>query len=108
AGGRRVEQAGPRARLASRPAAFAYDLAGVHALSARAAAGEAGRPLPEREKRAEGYARAALLLLERAGEAGHFRAAKALDALKKDVELEFLRGREDFRQFLSRVEAKQP
>src|SRR5205823_843774 len=39
------------------PGNLLYELARVGALAARAAAREAARPLPEREKRAEQYAR---------------------------------------------------
>jgi hypothetical protein len=58
-----------------------------------------GRPLPERERRAEQYARAALAELKRAAESGYFREPANLPRLDKDSDLDFLRGRDDFKQF---------
>jgi serine/threonine-protein kinase len=92
------------ARLTNLSGEFAHALAVVYALSARAAASAAARPLPEREKQAEGYAQQALALLERARQDGFFRTSQALQQLKKETDLDFLRQRDDFRRFLSRVE----
>jgi serine/threonine-protein kinase len=84
----------------------AYSLACIYALSARAAVKETSRPLAEREKRGEGYARLALRLLERLRQAGSFDVRQAVEQMKKDPDLDFLRNRDDFRQFLSAVEEK--
>jgi serine/threonine-protein kinase len=85
---------------------FVYSLARLHATLAGARrAQDDTRPLPEREKWAEQAARTALELLERARRAGRFGTRQKIEALKKDEDLDFLRGRDDFRQFLSRLEA---
>ncbi len=81
------------------------DLVCIWALAAQAAARDASRPLPERDRRADRYAREALALLERARLAGQLTHPATLDTLKKDADLAFLRPRDDFRQFLSRLEA---
>jgi hypothetical protein len=76
-----------------------YDLAWIQAVNAHHAARDATRPLPEREKRAEGYAKNALSLLERAAERGYFRDPRAAEQLDKDDALSVLRGRDDYRAF---------
>ncbi len=80
------------------------DLAGGFALAAAATAREVGRPLALREKNAEMLAREAVALLERARQAGWFAEAKYVAGVKSDPELEFLRGREDYRVWLMRVD----
>jgi serine/threonine-protein kinase len=101
---RAVQQAEQVARIDNLPGPLAAGLAGVYAVSAQVAAREAGRPLAERDKRSEQYARAAVALLERARQAGYFADRQGAQWLKKDAELDFLRPRDDFRQLLSRVE----
>jgi serine/threonine-protein kinase len=94
------------ARLDDPKGDLAYRVASLWALLASVVVQDEDLPLPVREKRAEGYARAALTLLERARRAGYFRAAQAIEKLKKDEALAYLRDRDDFRLFLSAVEQK--
>ncbi len=76
-----------------------YDLACVYAVSARVATGEASRPLPERDKRAEQYARAAVALLRRVAAAQALSNPASIAYLDADKHLSFLRDRDDYRQF---------
>ncbi len=75
-----------------------YDLACIQALNAARAAEDATRPLPERDRRAEEYARAALALLGRAAEGGHFRDPENVVRLD-GKDLAGLWGRADFQRF---------
>src|SRR5579884_23238 len=61
------------ARALAAPGSTLYDLACVLALSASAAARDTALPPSERLQTAEGYARRAVALLERAREKGFFR-----------------------------------
>ncbi len=70
----------------------------VVALSAAAAARDPARPLPQRERTAETWARLALGLLRRAERGGHFRSPQHLDQLNRDTDLDYLRSRADFRR----------
>jgi serine/threonine-protein kinase len=99
-----VTQAERLLRLGRLPGTGVYNLACVYALSARATAGAATRPLAQREKQAEQHARIAVGLLQVAQRAGFFRARPTRDKLKKDGDLDYLRRRDDFRQLVSRVE----
>jgi serine/threonine-protein kinase len=81
------------------PAGTLYNLACIHALNAVAAGKDAARPLPERERRAEQYARAAVALLHRVAATGYFHDPKRVEHLDKDDDLAGLRGREDYRAF---------
>jgi tetratricopeptide (TPR) repeat protein len=81
------------------PAGTLYDLACIHAVDAVASGKDAARPLPEREKRAEQYARVAVALLRRLARAGYFRDAKRVEHLDKDEDFAGLREREDYRAF---------
>jgi tetratricopeptide (TPR) repeat protein len=87
------------------PAAALYEWARVLSRSAAAAARDGTRPLPERDKNAATWAGNALALLQRAASAGYFKDAKAVDLLKKEPELDFLRSRDDFRSWLKRLES---
>lgn len=82
-----------------------YHAARLYALSAQAAAAEASRPLPERQKRAEGYARHAVELLRRAQLGGYFRKPQAVTDLEKDDDLASLRPREDFQALRKELQA---
>jgi tetratricopeptide (TPR) repeat protein len=86
-------------RAPSLPGATLFHLACIHALNAASAARDLARPLPEREKRAEQYARQAVTLLKRAASAGYFRDAAKVAHLDKDSDLDFLRDRGDYKQF---------
>jgi eukaryotic-like serine/threonine-protein kinase len=77
------------------------DLAWVYALSARSAAGDAARPLPEREKNAERWARQAVDLLRQSHRGGFFRAREAIHAARESRDLDFLRTRDDFKAWLA-------
>jgi serine/threonine-protein kinase len=103
---RAVRQAEQLSRDASRRGDFVYNLARVHAVSARAAARDVARPLAEREQRAEQYARAALALLERARGLGYFKTRPAVERPGQDADLASLRDRDDFRLLLSRIAGK--
>jgi serine/threonine-protein kinase len=76
-----------------------YALACIHALDADAAGKDGSRPLAEREKRAEQYARAAVALLGRAAAAGYFRDPERVQHLDKDDDLAGLWRRDDYRAF---------
>lgn len=80
-----------------------YVLARVQAMNARHASADAARPLAEREKRAEGYAREAMGLLKRVKATGLFRRLKDAKAVAQDEGLAALRGRADFEAFLATV-----
>jgi serine/threonine-protein kinase len=81
------------------PPASLYNLACIHALDAASAMRDASRPLPERQKHAEQYATAAMVLLRRAAAGGQFSQATSLAQLDRDDDLNFLRGREDYKRF---------
>jgi tetratricopeptide (TPR) repeat protein len=95
-------------RASGLPEKALYDLACVHALCAAHAAKDAAASPPEREKLAEGRARAAVRLLERGHEAGHFRGADFLAHFAKDADLDGLRGRDDFRRLARRLAGQKP
>jgi serine/threonine-protein kinase len=76
-----------------------YLLSCIHALNAGSVARDVSRPLPERDKRAEQYAMAALALLQRAKSAGYFRDPAKVADLDKISDLAFLRDRDDFKRF---------
>jgi serine/threonine-protein kinase len=81
------------------PGPVLYNLACIDALNAASAARDVLRPLPERDKRAQQYARQAVALLERAAAAGHFRTAATVAGMDRDNDLAFLRDRDDYRRF---------
>ena len=63
------------------------------------ASNDPARPLPERVKRAEGYARQAIPLLQRAASAGHFRNPANVTHMDRDSDLASLRDRSDYKRF---------
>jgi hypothetical protein len=71
---------------------------GNHALQSGSGR-DAARPLPQREKLAEEYARKAIALLHRAGAAGYFASPAIVAHLDKNADLDILRSREDYRAF---------
>jgi serine/threonine-protein kinase len=85
-----------------------YNLACIQALNAGAAARDAARPLPEREKRSQQYARTAVELLGRTAKAGFFRDPNFAEHLDKDDDLAALREREDYRAFRKALRAMKP
>jgi tetratricopeptide (TPR) repeat protein len=80
------------------------ELAGANAMAA-AAASRSSRPLPQREKDAEMFARQAITLLERARLEGWFKESKNVAEIKKDPNLNSLWARGDFPSWLKRLEA---
>jgi tetratricopeptide (TPR) repeat protein len=76
-----------------------YNLACLHALNAASVSRNQHRPLPEREKHAEQYARAAVALLKQAASTGSFRDPAWVTQMDKDSDLDFLRDRDDYKQF---------
>jgi serine/threonine-protein kinase len=105
---RSAVEADELAGAATVSAATHYNLACVHALNASAAGKDSRRPLPEREKRAEQYARAAVALLRRAATAGYFRDPKMIDHLDSDNDLLILRSRADYRVFRNTLKPAKP
>src|SRR5262249_3984401 len=77
-----------------------YNLACVASLAAQSAHA-AGQP-----KQAEAYAVKAMETLMRAKLKKFFRDKGMVEYLKKDDELKFLRGREDYARFLKEIEAE--
>jgi tetratricopeptide (TPR) repeat protein len=80
------------------------ELSGANAVAAATAA-RGSRPLPQREKDAEMFARQAVALLDRARQEGWFKEAKNVEEVKKDPSLNFLRARDDFLLWSKRLEA---
>jgi tetratricopeptide (TPR) repeat protein len=76
-----------------------YNLACVHSLCSVGADKDSARPLAEREKQAETFARRALAQLEAVRATGFFRAADNVRVLDTDDALVHLRGRQDYRHF---------
>jgi WD40 repeat protein/DNA-directed RNA polymerase specialized sigma24 family protein len=99
---RAAGEADELARLDALPGAVLYELARIEAVSAAAAGRDAGRPLPERDKRRERYARAALALLRRAAAAGFF-TPERIAGVDGDADLAALRGRRDYERFRARL-----
>jgi serine/threonine-protein kinase len=85
-----------------------YDLACVLALAGAAAARDARMPGSERRSLAEKHAARAIALLEQARGKGFFKDTKRVDHLKKDSDLDCLRQRADYQEFLASLEAKKP
>jgi hypothetical protein len=96
---RSAAEADELTRAATLPGAALYDLARIQARNASHAAGDVTRPLPQREKQTEQYARAAVALLTRAAPAGAFPDANSRAALDGNADLAFLRDRADYGQF---------
>jgi serine/threonine-protein kinase len=102
---RSAAEADDLGRASSLPGATLYGLACIHALNAARAARDILRPLPQREKRAEQYAREAITLLKRAPSAGFFRDPAKVADLDRDDELASLRHRDDYKQFHAGLKA---
>jgi serine/threonine-protein kinase len=83
-------------------------LACIQSVNARTCSKDAGRPLPEREKRSEQYARAAVEMLRRAAAGGYFRGPKRIEDLDRDDDLAFLRGRDDYRALRKALSSRKP
>jgi serine/threonine-protein kinase len=90
------------------PTAMLYNLAGVLSLSASGALRDAARPLPEREKTAEPWARQALALLRRVEQAGFFKNRANVTTLDIDEDLAVLRNRDDYKQFRATLTREKP
>jgi tetratricopeptide (TPR) repeat protein len=88
------------ARRDALPSTVIYDLACVRALCAACVAGDASRPLPEREKAAEGHVGVAAGLLQRAATIGFFRNPGNRAWLERDPDLVTVRACEDYRRLV--------
>jgi serine/threonine-protein kinase len=82
-----------------------YDAACMHALCCGVVATDVSLPAAEREWRQEAHALRSLALLARARAAGFFTTAN-VETLQKDPDLDVLRQRDDFQEFLTEVLAK--
>jgi serine/threonine-protein kinase len=102
---RAAAEAGDLAR-SPLPGAALYVLASIQALDAASVSRDQSRPLPEREKQADLWARQALALLEGARRGGYFKDPGKTAHLKGDNDLAFLRSRDDFRLWLKRLEGR--
>jgi serine/threonine-protein kinase len=109
-----LAQAGDHARAVAEVEAVAgkstrpgelYDAACALSLAAAAAGADTRLIEGERGKVAEQHAGRAVSVLRQAQKAGQFKTAAAVDHLKKDGDLEALRGREDYRKLLAELEA---
>jgi tetratricopeptide (TPR) repeat protein len=100
-----VELAQQLAAMRSPSGETLYNLACVHSMAAAAAARDESRPLPQRQKDAESWAVEAVRLLRQAERVGFFKHRPYVLHLKKDSDLDFLRSRDDFRQWLKRLES---
>jgi serine/threonine-protein kinase len=87
------------ARHESLPGATLYNLACIQAINAASAGRDASRPLPERDKRGEDRARAAVALLKRAAAAGLFGENANVGHLDNNPDLAALRDRDDYKRF---------
>jgi tetratricopeptide (TPR) repeat protein len=84
-----------------------YQWAAICALSSTAAEADARLAEAERRRRAERYAAAGVALLRRVAAGGYFRAPGRIEQLKNDHELDALRSRPDFRDFLRELGLKE-
>jgi tetratricopeptide (TPR) repeat protein len=80
-----------------------YDLACVYALAAAAAHKDEKLPAAERGPTARGYSGRAVAQLTAAEEAGFFKQPANAENLKKDPDMDALRGSTDFQKLLGRV-----
>ena len=80
-----------------------YETACAFALAAKAAHADATKPMAWREGESSRLASRAVALLEQAREKHLFDAAPMREHVRKDEDLKFLHGREDFRAFLRRI-----
>ncbi len=108
---RAAAEADALARSASLDADALYDLSRVHALAAAAARKDGKLTAAERDERVRHGLRRGVGLLERARDAGYFKSASDVEALKSDKEFAPLRESADFAQVLRELEkggAKSP
>jgi serine/threonine protein kinase len=82
-----------------------YKMACAHALAATAVRQDGALAPADRDNQAERHEADAVALLAKARAAGFFKSAAMLDHAKKDQDLEPLRARADFREWLAEVEA---
>ena len=95
------------ARRPNLPGPNLCDLAIVFSLSSAAVA--AGEKVPDRAKLAEEYAARAVEFLVRARDSGFFRNnPRAASRIATDESFTHLRGRSDFKTFLSKIEDRTP
>jgi tetratricopeptide (TPR) repeat protein/tRNA A-37 threonylcarbamoyl transferase component Bud32 len=90
------------------PGATLYDLACIQGLNTASAIRDLRRPLPERTKRSEEYARQAVALLNRAAKMGLFQDPKRVEHLDKDTDLTTLLERDDYRAFRQSLRPTKP
>jgi hypothetical protein len=81
-----------------------YSLACIQALNSASTSRDLSRPLPEREKLTQQYARQALALLKRSASAGFFHDPEKVAHLDRDSDLACLRDRADYKQFRAGLE----
>jgi len=81
-----------------------YNLACTLAISVSAARQDHHLSPTERDDLAEHYAKDAMTWLRRSLSAGHFQPPGAIEDFKKDADLDPLRNRKDFKQFLAALE----
>jgi hypothetical protein len=85
-------------------AARLYDLACVCALALAAAHQDTKLPQAQRDQLGEEYAVRAIELLAKAQTAGHFKDRTKVEHLKKDTDLDGLRGRDDFQELVDALD----
>jgi serine/threonine-protein kinase len=85
------------------PGPILYDLACAFALCCAAVERDTKLPMTEREKLAEGHASRAMEMLTNAKAAGLFKNPNQVANLKTDADLNALRKRRDFKDFLAEV-----
>jgi tetratricopeptide (TPR) repeat protein len=109
--GKHVRASDEAVALAARPnpaPGHLLALAETHALASQAAAQDDRLGEQRRKDTADLYARRAVGLLRELHAGGGFKTAKARQMLLESPELKCLHERDDFRQFLSRLEGKTP
>jgi len=82
-----------------------YNAARAFSLAARAASRDDKLSAQEKSRLADEYAARALELLKRLQAAGAFKTSQNLELLKKDTDLDFVRGRDDFKKLVAEIEA---
>jgi tetratricopeptide (TPR) repeat protein/tRNA A-37 threonylcarbamoyl transferase component Bud32 len=83
-----------------------YEMACIHSLASEAARQDKALVPADRDQQAERHAADAVGLLVQLHTAGYFKSAAALKHAKKDKDLDPLRSRADYREWLAKVEAK--
>ncbi len=96
---RAAAEADALGQLPQLPGSTCYNIARIQALNAASAGRDAARPLAQREKLAEEYARKAVALLHRAAAAGYFASPTNVAHLDKDADLDALHPRTDYAAF---------